>query len=158
MKRFVFLYVPGFIMAAATTFITGCSSAPVASRNWMREAHTLALLPIGLEFAENVTNVTRRIDGKGGASNRFQRVDFFSECYNSMSGQERIWYALLYCAQHQLDGESLLTYRIVTMSDSGSVVALAHRLRESDWQSIGVCLGVEGSIASRRVKGVFSIR
>jgi len=138
-------------LSVAAMFVTACST------NYRREAQSLGLLPIGLEFAENASNVTRRIDGKVKGRNRFQGMDFFLECFNSMSGNDRVWYALLYCAHHQLDGESLLTYRIVTRPEKHNISALANRLNIADWHSIGQCLGVEGSVASQRVKGVFGV-
>ncbi len=135
---------------------TGCSSITTESSNWKQDAQSLALVPIGLEFAENVSNVTKQIDGKGAGSNRFQGIDFFVESFNSMSKQERPWYAVLYCAQHQLDGECLLTFRITTKSEITAIRVLARRLKVTDWAEIGVCLGVDGQLARRRVNGTFA--
>lgn len=126
-------------------FVTACST------NYRREGQSLGLLPIGLEFAENAGNVTRQIDGKVKGSNRFQGLDFFEECFNSMSGNDRVWYALLYCAHHQLDGESLLTFRLATQPEKHSIAALSHRLSNADWHLIGQCLGIDGLVARNRV-------
>jgi hypothetical protein len=145
------------IVLIATLIYSGCSLMPVGSGGWKRDAHSLALLPVGLEFAENVTNVTQQIEGKCAGSNRFQGVDFFEECFNSMSGRDRQWYALLYCAEHQLDGESLLTFRLTIKPELRSIRTLARRLSANDWTDIGVCLGVDAHLARKRVIGVFGV-
>jgi len=146
------------IVLVIALLVTGCSSVSTGAGNWRQEAHSLALLPIGLEFAENVTNVTKRIEGKSAGSNRFQGVDFFEECFNSMLGRDRQWYALLYCAQHQLDGESLLTFRLTTKPELTAIRTLARRLKTDDWKDVGVCLGVDGQLARQRVNGVFGLK
>jgi hypothetical protein len=99
--------------------------------------------------------VRARIDGAKSGSNRFQGIDFFLECFNSMNAQDRAWYALLYCAHHQLDGEYLLTFRIATKPEGDAIRAIAHRLTVADWRSLAICLGVDASLARKRVHGVF---
>ena len=156
MKKHSFLFHKVVGVGVVVVIATGCFPMTTESSNWKQDAHSLALLPIGLEFTENVTNVTKQIDGKGAVSNRFQGIDFFVESFNSMSKQERPWYAILYCAQHQLDGEYLLTFRITTKSEIPAIRALARRLKGTDWAEVGVCLGVDGQLARRRVNGVFA--
>jgi hypothetical protein len=123
--------------------------------DWRNDLHKLSLLPVGLEYAENVENTTRLIDHDGKGSNRFSGVDFFKECYSTLSGREKIWYAILYSAEHQLDGEILLTFRIATQAEHSVIRKFANRFTMDDWNSIGMALGVNGSLARQRVLGVF---
>lgn len=144
-------------LATVAMTLTAVSSCRTNGPNtWRNDLHKLSLLPVGLEYAENVENTTRLIDHDGKGSNRFSGVDFFIECYNTLSGREKIWYALLYSVEHQLEGESLLTFRMATQAEHPVIRTLANRLTMDDWNSIGIALGIKGPIARERVLGVFA--
>ena len=115
----------------------------------------MGLLPVGLEFAENVSNVVQQIDGRKDGSNRFQGTDFFSECYKSMSPKDKVWYALIYCVWHELQGEYRFAYKVTINNERGEILALAKRLSSSDWEAIGVSVGVKGTLARERVMSIF---
>jgi hypothetical protein len=115
------------------------------------------MLPIGLEYAETASNLVEEMDKGGGGSNRFTGVDFFRESFNTMPEKQRVWYAILYCAWHQLDGERLGAFRSVTSNDLRAIELRARRLTRNDWASIGRLLGVDGSKARERVYGVFGL-
>lgn len=116
------------------------------------------MLPIGLERAEVATNVIRSIERHGTLGNRFMGIDFFEESFNSLSKRNRIWYSIFYCAGHQLDGEYLHTFRMITLKDNAIINRRVSQLTADDWESIGRVMGIDGVRAKNRVYGVFYLR
>lgn len=115
-------------------------------------------LPLGLEYAEVVSNAVGKIEGRrGGGSNRFSGVDYFSECYARMSKRDRVWYAILCSAGHRLDGETLLTFRLAVQSELKEIQAQIRRLTPQQWNDIGLVVWVDGRDARRRVRGTFYV-
>lgn len=143
------------ICAGSTMAQVACTTAPRSSTNWKREAELLRLLPIGLEHAEVASNAVRRIEGSGKQTRRFLALDFFEEAYNSMPKSDRIWYAILYSAEHRLDGEYQGTFRSITKKDRFAIQSRVRRLTAADWVEVGTVFQLKPSDVRTRVFGVF---
>jgi hypothetical protein len=147
--------LPILIIVGSTCMLTGgCSSTANSTAKWRVEAQSSYLLPVGLEYSNTVSNNCARIDGRS-ISHRFVGIEFFEECFSTMSGRERIWYALIYRAQHRLDGEYGMRFRLATIKQAPAILKLAKTLSASDWSLIGQALGVHGAVARERVMRTF---
>ena len=134
-----------------------CTSASRSTADWMQEAQALPMLPMGLDHAEAASNAIKIIEGKDNLGNRFMGVDFFEECYHSMSQRNKVWYAIFYSAQFRLDGEYQFTFRTVARKELKAIRSRASNLSLEDWRLIGRIVGVDGAEAKKRVYGVFRI-
>ena len=143
------------ICAGSMMAQVACTTAPRSSTTWKREGESLRFLPIGLEHAEILANAVRRIEGSGKQTRRFRALDFFEEAYNSMPKSDRIWYAILYSAEHSLDGEYQHTFRSITRKDRFAIQSRVRTLTVADWVEVGTVLQLKPSDVRARVFGVF---
>ena len=135
----------------------GCSHYNPDSGRWRQEGQHIAMLPLGLETGENLDNVIAHIEGRK-RTNRFVGIDFFPECYQTLSPHSRQWYAIFYCAGHKLEGEYISTVRMAIREDRAQILLKMTGLTPADWRAIGTVLVTDPALARKRAYGVIGYR
>ncbi len=147
-----------FISITGALGLVGCTGGGHSvsmPAGWQRDALRMPMLPMGLEYAENLNWTIRRITGRKEVPTKFSGESLYMPYYPMMAEEDRVWYAISYSATTRLDGEKGCNFAYTTMRDRAAIQRAVKKLTAKDWKDLAEAWGVEMKLAKQQVFAAF---
>lgn len=139
----------------ALALLTACSSttSTVPSRG-----QDLRFLSYTFERAEAIEDVVSSIEGREQRDTYRYGFSFFEENYKTLSGEDKVWYAILYGAEHQLDGEYAARFDYLIAPERNDLRDVVKGLKQDDFATLGLLFSVDSEVVKKRLRRIGGIQ